>query len=708
MRAPVRRMLENGPMIRRVSSSTQAKQRSAVTHFAPSALGLHDGRALRAVLGAGLTILTLATFAGLASHPFISYDDTVYITENPHVKAGFTPGSVSWALTATVAAHWHPVTWLSHMLDVELFGLDAGWHHMVSLLIHAANALLVFLLFDRITVSPWRSLVVASLFAVHPLHVESVAWAAERKDVLSTFFGLLTLIAWCGFVRSRRSANYVLACVLFALALMAKPMVVTIPLTMLLLDLWPFGRLQVARRSGERSRSAHDVAEVVRSAGKRGASTPPGTAPRPMRDLVFEKIPFFALSAASCVATVVSSRAGGTLGTLQTYTLADRVSNAVVTYAAYLWKMIWPTSLAIFYPHQHGSIPAITTIGCTAVVFGCVALAISSVWRAPWIAFGTLWYLITLVPVIGLVQVGGQSMADRYTYVPLIGIFVAVVWSFAGAVASLPGPRATLAVAAGAAILALALEARAQLAYWRSDEALYTHALEVTEGNWVAYNNLGLALFAQGRKEEAIESYQQAIRYLPSYPHALANLGYALADRGDFPGAVAALEQAVMLDPEDSRKHFQLAFAFGKSGQRKEAIVHYERALALDPNVAEAHGNLANLLDREGRTAEAITHYEASLRIRPYNPIVLYNLGNTLLQSGRTQDAIARLSESVREQPDMAESRNALGSALLRAGRGAEALTQIQAALRLKPGYPPALRNLRKAESFEEPGRVLP
>lgn len=647
--------------------------------IAPSGPGPRagGGRALRLALGAGLCILTLVTFGELRAHPFISYDDTVYVTENPHVQEGLTAGSVAWAFTATAGAHWHPVTWLSHMLDVELFGLDPGRHHLVSLLIHTMNALLLFLLLDRITAAPLRSVVVAALFAVHPLHVESVAWVAERKDVLSTFFGLLTLIAWCAFIRSRRTGTYLLACALFALALLSKPMLVTLPFAMLLLDVWPLGRLRIPAPQDDRSRRA----------------------------LLVEKIPFFALSAASCVATVISSRVGRTLGNLETYTLADRVSNAAAAYSTYLGKAIWPASLAIFYPHRHGAISAVALAGGVAVVLGLAALAVVSIRRAPWVTFGVLWYLGTLVPVVGLVQVGGQSMADRYTYVPLIGVFVAVVWSLAALAQQAPRLRAPLAVGAATAILVLSLATRAQLAFWRSNEALYTRALQVTEGNWVAYNNLGLALFDEGRKDEAIASYRQAIRYLPAYQDALANLGFALADRGDLAGAATAFNEALELDPDDPKKHFQMAFVLGRSGKAADAISHYERAVALDPGFAEAHGNLANLLDSQGRTAEAIAHYEASLRIRPRNPIVLYNLGNALLHSGRIDEAIARLGESVRLRPDLAEAHNALGSALRRAGRLAEARAEIEAALRLKPGYPSALRNLRRVETAGEADR---
>ena len=431
-------------------------------------VGAPDPRALRRrrlILAAGLCALTLVAFRELGSHPFISYDDTVYVTENPHVKAGLTADSAAWAFTATAGAHWHPVTWLSHMLDVTLFGLDAGKHHLVSLAIHEINAILLFLLLERLTSAAWPSLVVAALFAVHPLHVESVAWVAERKDVLSTCFGLLTLLAWCAFIRTRGRGAYGLACALFALSLLSKPMLVTLPLVMLLLDFWPLRRLRPFRAA-----------------------------------LVVEKIPFLALSAASCAATVISSQIGKTVGTLETYALPERVANAVDAYAVYLAKMVWPVSLAIFYPYRHGAIPAFELALAAATVLGLLALAVVFVRRAPWVTFGVLWYLVTLVPVLGLVQVGGQSMADRYTYVPLIGIFVAVVWTFAAAVEREPRLRAPLVIAAGAAVLALVLVTGRQLAYWRSNEALYERALAVTQGNWIAHNNLGLALFEQGHR----------------------------------------------------------------------------------------------------------------------------------------------------------------------------------------------------------------
>ena len=527
-----------------------------------------------------LVVLTLAGFGGVADNQFVAYDDGVYVAANPHVRDGLTAGSIAWAFVATENSNWHPVTWISHMLDVQLFGLDAGKHHRTSLLLHAANVVLLFLLLVRMTGALWRPALAAGLFAVHPLHVESVAWVAERKDVLSTTFWLLTIGAWLRWLDSRSVPRYVIVVVIFALGLMTKPMLVTLPFTLLLFDFWPLGR----------------------------AGLP---------DLLKEKAPLFAIAAASCAATVGAQRAGGALQTLERFPLSERLANALVSYAAYLGKVVWPSSLAVFYPYPHlgRGFPIVLASALGLVAVTVVALRAAR--SAPYAAFGWLWYLGTLVPVIGLVQVGEQAMADRYTYVPLIGIFVAIAWG-AGALADRwPVARPIVATAAACSIAACLAVTTNQVRTWKSSESLFTHALAVTQENWMAHNNLGGVLSDQGRLDGAVGHFGEVVRIRPEFAEGHYNLALAL-DRSDRPQeAIAQYQEAIRLNPSYAPAHYNFANVLLHAGRLPEAIEHYEASLRLHPVDAAAHNNLAIALNRSGRRDEAIAHYREALRIDP-------------------------------------------------------------------------------------------
>ena len=529
---------------------------------------------------AALVVLTLAGFAGVVDNQFVAYDDGVYVAANPHVRDGLTAGSVAWAFAATENSNWHPVTWISHMLDVQLFGFDAGKHHRTSLLLHAANVVLLFLLLAHITGALWRPALAAALFAVHPLHVESVAWVAERKDVLSTSFWLLTTGAWLRWLDSRTVARYAAVLALFALGLMAKPMLVTLPFTLLLLDFWPLERT-----------------------GARG--------------LLNEKAPLFAMAALSCAATVAAQRAGGALQSLERFSFTERLANAIVSYAAYLGKAVWPVSLAVFYPHPHLGLGAPVVLAAAAGLVAVTALALRSARSVPYAAFGWLWYLGTLVPVIGLVQVGEQGMADRYTYVPLIGIFVAFAWG-AGALAERSrSSRPVVAAAAAGAIAACFVVTTAQVRTWKNTETLFTHALAVTKDNWTAHNNLGGLLSDQGRLVAAVGHFQEVVRIRPEFAEGHYNLALAL-DRSKRPEeAIAQYLDALRLNPGYAAAHYNVANALLHTGRLPEAIEHYEASLRLHPVDAAAHNNLAIALNRSGRRDEAIAHYREALRIDP-------------------------------------------------------------------------------------------
>jgi tetratricopeptide (TPR) repeat protein len=538
---------------------------------------------------ARLTALLLLVIAvGTAFWPvlhngFVSYDDEKYVTRNRHVQMGLGAESLRWALTTFEAANWHPLTWASHMLDWQLWGERPLGHHLSSLLLHLSNTLLLFLLLERMTRAVWRSALVAALFGVHPLHVESVAWVAERKDVLSTLFWLLTIGAYLRYARDPSVRRYAVLSISRTLGLCSKPMLVTVPFTLLLLDYWPLGRWS--------------------------ADTQGRTALR----LIREKLPLFLLSAAASVVTLAAQRSARALGTLDSYSLSDRLANAAVSYSAYLWKAIWPVSLAVHYPHPREALPAWMPLFAALLLVAITVSVFRVRRRCPYLLIGWLWYLGTLVPVIGLVQVGQQAMADRYSYVPLIGPCIMLAWGAPDLLAGVgrsdgapPRPRrVALALVSGAVIVMLIVATWFQLRHWRDSVTLFERALAVTESNAVAHNGLGLALATAGRPEEAIAHYR------------------------------AALE----IQPRHAEAHNNLAGALAVSGRVDEAIGHYERALSIDRRYPEALNNLGVALAQQGRVAEALERFRAALAIRPDYGKAHANLAAALYTAGDDEAA---------------------------------------------------------------------
>ena len=582
-------------------------------------------------LAAALAVATLAVYARVAGFDFVAYDDRSYILETPQVRAGLSWPGVLWALSAFHLANWHPLTWMSHMLDVTLFGLAPGGHHVMNLLLHTATTCLLLLFLVWTTGRPWPSAFAAGLFALHPLHVESVAWVAERKDVLSAFLGMATLIAYAHYVRAPSTRRYVAALVLFALGLAAKPMLVTLPFALLLLDYWPLGRLG-ASESGT-SRQPQPQPPLARTDA--GESDPRAFFTR-LPALASEKTPFFVLSALVCVLTVRAQAAVGAVASAERLPLGARLANAVVSYVRYLLMMVWPSGLAAFYP-QPASRPAWEVLLAAAAVAGLTAGALLAARARPYLTVGWLWYLGTLVPVIGLVQVGLQAMADRYTYIPSIGIFVALAWGLSDLAARAGIPARALRTAGVLVLAACAAMTWRQAGVWRNTETLFTHALEVTADNPLALNVLGNEAAAQGRLDEAISRFTKALAITPSAATE-ENLGLALAMKGRF----------------------------------GESIDHYSEALRLDPGKAPIHAKLAEVLDHEGRTDEAIVQYEEALRIDPLQPTTQNNLGACLAGKGRLDEAIARYREALRLRPDYAEAaRNLAAAQAALAARGA-------------------------------------
>ncbi len=667
-----------------------------------------------------LAAITLLLYWPVTSHDFIGFDDQDYLTENFHVRNGLTGSGIVWAFRSGYAANWHPLTWISHMVDCQLYGLNPLGHHLTNLLFHVANSLLVFLLLRQLTGAVWRSAFVAALFAWHPLHVESVAWAAERKDVLSTCFWILTLMAYLRYVKNPNRSRYLLTLLLFALGLMSKPMVVTLPFVLLLLDFWPLGRLRLKGFAGTEE-SARPAKEPIPAgaANERRTESAAG--------LIREKLPFFALTLVASIVTFWAQHAGGAVSTFKAIPLQMRIANALLTYLRYISKTFWPDNLAVVYPYPRSWSVSLTIAAMLALVIGSGWI----IWRArkrPYLMTGWFWYVGTLVPTIGLIQVGSQAMADRYMYIPSIGLFMVVVWGLADLAAAWPRGQKVLA---GFGIMALAAFLAAtwvQLKYWQSGERLFRHTIEVTTDNFVAYTVLGAALDDQGRKEEALSLYRQSVAMEPRYPEGQYNLGTALLKMGRLDEAIShftaalrdspqfalahnnlgkALRQqgkldeaarhlltAVRLAPDDPEAHFNLGTVLLVQSKLDEAVARFSEALRLNPNYAQAHGNLAVVLMSQGKTGEGIRHFSEATRLDPGNPETHFNLGLALMEQGRTGEAAAQFSQALRLQPNDARFHYRLATALVRQHDAKGAVTRYREALRLQPDFPDALNGL--------------
>jgi tetratricopeptide (TPR) repeat protein len=621
----------------------------------------------RTLLALVLAAVTLAVFWPVTANDFINYDDNRYVGENPFVQRGLDAAALRWAWTTGHMANWHPVTWMSHMLDWRLFGPNPAGHHATSVVLHALDTALVFLLLDVMTAAPWRSALVAALFALHPAHVESVAWLAERKDVLSTCLWLLTTLAYVAWCRHPTRGRYALVALGLALGLAAKPMLVTLPATLVLLDYWPLGRL----------RAAGDLWPRVR-----------------------EKLPLVPIVIASAIATVVAQRRGGAVGSLEVYPLAVRIGNAVNAYATYLWMALWPVDLAILYPHP-GRVSGWRVAASAAVVALLTALAIRARARRPYLLVGWLWYLGTLVPVLGLVQVGDAALADRYTYVSFLGLFVALAWALP------PWPRLVPALAA--LVLALLVpRTRAQIATWRDSVTVFSHALAVEERNPIAHNNLAFALEARGEIAPALEHLRRALELRPGYVTARVELGNLLLDRGQVDEAAAQYAAAVSLDPRSVPALTNLGRAWAEQGRLDEAVALQERALAIDPTNTVAELNLGTALARQGRTADARAHFERVLAVAPENAEAHNNLGNMLLAEGRNAEALAAIDRALALRPHFGLAHSNRAAALLLLGRFGEAWAEVRRAR--ADGYEPpqALLRMLRAQTPEPPGDERP
>ncbi len=620
-------------------------------------------------LSLALSLLTVIGLGGITGNGLITLDDRAYIQENRQVLRGITPEGFRWAFTTTSQANWHPLTWISHQCDAQLFGVSPAGHHLVNLLFHLANTVLLFVAFSLMTGSLLPSAVTAALFAVHPLHVESVAWASERKDVLSTCLVIFAILAYLKYVRRPAPTRLLPVTFFFTLALLAKPMAVTLPFLLLVLDFWPLGRWIPARGSSLRPLLP------------------------PLR-LWREKIPLFVLSACSAAITFAVQMHAGVLSSGELLPFGHRAVNALTSYVRYLGKIVWPHQLSVFYPHPGTEWSWVRLAGALLVLLAICTIALLSRTRRPFLLAGWLWYLGTLLPVIGLVQSGSQSMADRYTYIPIVGVFLAVTWAAAELVARRPGMRPALAIACLGLLAVLTVRTRHQAALWRDDDTLFNHAMQIDPGNWMAHNAFGSLRLAQGDPEGAVRHYREALRQNPENPYELTKLGMALVAAHQEQEAIDCFRRALVQDAGYLPARQSLGAALAARGARTEAIAQYREALRLDPRSASVRNDLGEVLSRLGRHDEALSQYQEALRSDPADPDVLVNLGNALSALGRADEALASYREAVRAAPEHAKARYNLGVALAERGDAAGAAASFREAIRLDPQSADAHNNL--------------
>lgn len=526
-----------------------------------------------------LLIITIGAYWQIQHHDFIYFDDPSYVTVNHHVKPGLTTHGLAWAFSTFHTSNWHPLTWLSHMLDCELYGLNPAGHHLTNLFFHVANTLLLFLVLRESTGRRWSSFLVAGLFALHPLHIESVAWVSERKDVLSTFFWFLTMLAYVRYVRQPGFHRYMLSLILFAAGLLAKPMLVTLPFVLLLFDYWPLGRLGLPWAGSEKKPPRYSTADYVSA-----------------RQLVLEKIPFLVLAASSSIVTFAAQSAGRAVLSLEALPLQARMLNALVSYVSYMGKMVWPHNLAVFYPHPEGMLTLWPGLASALFLVLLCILALRGARKRPFLLVGWFWFMGTLVPVIGLVQVGMQAMADRYTYIPLTGLFVAIVWGLSNLLERTGRIyRKLLAVGAGLVLFGLMLCTWLQLQHWRNTLTLFEHALRVTKDNYAAHFILARAEAERGAIDKALSHYHSAVKINPTYVSIMHNrVGYDLAEQGRLEEAIAEFTGALEICPDYAHAYNNLGVVFARKGQFQEAIRHFLKALELSSGYSKARENLEN------------------------------------------------------------------------------------------------------------------
>ena len=625
-----------------------------------------------------LTSITLVPYWQVLNSDFTNFDDPDLIINNPYINKGMTWEGLQWASSADLFSDsphsdfWIPATLLSHMITAQIFGMSPWGHHLVNLILHLLSTLLLFLILHRMTGALWRSAFVAALFSIHPLHVESVAWVTERKDVLSGFFFFLTLLLYIQYIDRPNLNRYLLVVITFTLGLMSKPMLVTLPFVLLLLDYWPLNRISLS------------ILE------KQGGL-------KILWKLTWEKFPLFLLTIVFSFTTYLTTGRTDAIASLETLPLWNRLVNALDSYATYIHKMVWPIDLTIFYPHPTETIAVSKTIGWFLLFFILTWFVMRRVRKQPYLGVGWFWYLGMLVPVIGLLQAGSQRMADRYTYLPLIGLFIIITWAIPDLLSRLPYRKAILITLSGSVLLILTIFASRQVSYWHNNVILYEHALKVTEKNYLAHTSLGIALFYEGEIKKAISHYYKSIQIRPDYVQTHYALGVALNQQGDFEEAMSHFSKALEIKPNHIDTQLNLGLTFFKLGNLEQAIRQFSNLLTYQPDNKRALYNLALGLSQQGKTREAIVRYHQTLSAQPDFPGVHNNLGNIYMKQEKFKQAIEEFELELELNPKDHRAHNNLGISYNEVGRLNDAILEYKKALEIKPNYSRAHYNLGNA-----------
>ncbi len=628
-----------------------------------------------------LVIVTFFVYEQVRTFEYINYDDNEYIVDNQVLANGFTWENVIWAFTDSidVSNYWHPLAWISHLIDVELYGMNLGGHHLTNLIFHILNTVLLFIVFRKMTGSTWRSGFIAALFALHPLHVESVAWLAERKDVMSGFFWMLTLWAYWRYANAPGLKNYLLVFLFFLMGLMSKPMLVTLPFVLLLLDIWPLGRIKIGQSVRTENRK-HEV---------------------PLLSLIVEKIPLFLIIIPASISTFLTQDRAGAVHSLDVVPLYDRFANCMVSYVKYIEKMIWPTGLAFIYPNP-GSPPVWQSVGAGLLLLAITFFAVYYIKRYPWFTVGWFWYLGVMFPVNGLVVIGPHVMADRYTYLPLIGLFIIVSWGSFELVKNRPHGKQLLVASTVIILTIFSLVTHRTAGYWKNTITACERALEVTDNNYVAHNNLGFVLAGQGNQGEAVWHYTEALRIEPDCILCMNNQGNALIKLGRTSDAIRLYSESLGTKPDQAGIHYRLGNALRDTGKMDEAISHYRKALQLEPLVGAPYMRLGDYFFSIGKVKVAIDNYRKALKIDPNQGDAHNSLAIVLTHSGMLAQALYHGRHAMRLNPDDPEIHNNMGIILAMQGRISEAVWHLQKALKLRPDYPDARDNLHKVLSAQK------
>jgi tetratricopeptide (TPR) repeat protein len=626
-----------------------------------------------------LAIAVLSVYWQVIRFDFVNLDDPAYVSENHVIIHGITSEGIKWAFKTVYNANWHPLTWISHMLDVQLFGMNAGMQHLTNVILHILNSILLFLVLERMTGARWRSTAVATLFALHPMHVESVAWISERKDVLSTFFWMLTMLGYIWYVKCRSLPRYLVVALLYILGLLSKPMLVTLPFVLLLLDFWPLKQLGYLQRGGLNDNGSHKMGHDNNSPY--------------LTFLILEKMPLITLAMISSGITIYAQRSGGAVRSLEHVGFSIRIVNAIISYVAYLEKMVWPISLAIFYPLTN-TFYLPTVLLSFLVILLITGLILLNVVRLPYLAVGWFWYLGTLIPVIGIVQVGAQSMADRYSYIPFIGIFLMIVWGVTDHIGRWRNGQIFLGIISTAIFVLLMIQTWIQVGTWKNTESLYLHALTVTKNNYAIHEALGKVLYNKGDLEGAVKEYSRSLEIQPNYIAAHYDLGKALTQEKRYDEAIIEFGECLKIDPKYFDVYIDLGNLMLDMGDNDEAVKNYVEAYKIDPHQAVVYINLGTSFIHKGNIGKAIEYYQKAVRIQPDNSLAIKNLENAKILQSKIIESITELNSSLKDQIKNPELYARLGDLYRKLGDYEKAEIKYQEAITLQPKFIQAMYGL--------------